>query len=132
MHPFSTTTKVPFDRAVEQVIEALEAAGFGVLTDIDVQATLKTKLGVEKRPYRILGVCNLRLFNQPPNLESNIGLLLPCNLVIREQDDGQVTVTFVPVVVLGLVEQPSISALAKQLRERLESDREAVSARQPA
>ena len=121
MYGFSTTVTGSFEDAISKVTEALKTEGFGVLTEIDVKATLKKKIDVDRRPYTILGACNPVLANQAINADPDIGLLLPCNVLVREEDDGSITVAFMdPASVLGLVEVDGIEALAAQVKEKLE------------
>lgn len=125
MYGFSVQMSSGFDDAISRVTEALKTQGFGVLTEIDVKATLKAKIDVERNPYTILGACNPKLANQAINADPDIGLLLPCNVVVREEDDGKITVAFMdPAAVLGLVEQDGVKELAGQVRGMLEKVRD--------
>lgn len=118
---FGKPVDLGFDEALDTVTEELGKEGFGVLTEIDVQATLKKKLGEDMRPYRILGACNPPLAHQAITAVPEIGLLLPCNVLVREDDEGKVHVSFMdPGSVLGLVDNPDVEPLAKQVREKLE------------
>lgn len=127
MYGFTVNVPGSFDDAVLRVTEALQKQGFGVLTEIDVKATLKKKLDIDKRPYKILGACNPALANQALDADPDIGLLLPCNVIVREDEDGAVVVGFMdPVPVLGLVQRPELDKLGTQVRSRLEQVRDAL------
>jgi len=110
-----------FDATLERVTEELAKEGFGILTEIDVKATIKKKLDKDMRPYRILGACNPVLAHQAVEAVPEIGLLLPCNVLVREDEQDQVHVSFMdPGAVLGLVNNPQVDPLALQVREKLE------------
>jgi uncharacterized protein (DUF302 family) len=127
MYGFNINVTGNMQTVRERVTAALQQEGFGVLTEIDVAATLKKKLDVERKPYLILGACNPTLANQALNADPDIGLLLPCNVVLREEDDGSITVCFMdPVAVLSLVDQEGVEVLATEVRSRLERVRDAV------
>lgn len=121
MYSFSTTLKGDFAEIEANVVAALKVEGFGVLTEINAQATLKEKLGVEMGAYKILGACNPPLAHQAITAEPDIGLLLPCNVLLREAEDGSVVVAFMdPQAVLTLVDREEVGALAGEVRQRLE------------
>ena len=118
---FGKTVPMDFEAAIDVVTHALQTEGFGVLTDIDVAATMKKKLGEEMPPYRILGACNPSLAHQAITNEPSIGLLLPCNVVVRQEESGVVHVEFMdPASVLSLVENPTVGELAGEVKSRLE------------
>jgi uncharacterized protein (DUF302 family) len=124
---FSITLKGSMDQMVKKVTEALKTEGFGVLTEINVKDTLKAKLNVETRPYMILGACNPQLAHKALTAEPDIGLLLPCNVVVREQEDGTINVAFLdPDIMVKLVGKPEIQAVAKEARIRLERVRDSL------
>lgn len=124
---FFVTVEDTFDSAVERVTDALRSEGFGVLTEIDVKATLKAKLDIDKRPYKILGACNPPLAHQALEADPDIGLLLPCNVIVREEEAGGVTVGFMdPESVLTLVQVEGIQELARDVRSRLERVRDSL------
>ena len=120
-YTFGKTVALGFDQAIERVTQALAAEGFGVLTEIDVAATLKKKLGKDMPPYKILGACNPQFAHQAIEFEPQIGALLPCNVVVRVDAAGKTRVEIMdPQAVLQLVDRPEIPAIAAQVRERLE------------
>ena len=117
---FGRTVPLSFEQAIDRVTEELGKEGFGILTQIDVAATLKSKLGVEVPPYRILGACNPQLAHRALQIEPQVGLLLPCNVVVREAQGG-VRVEFMdPDAVLALTDQPGVREVAAEAKERLQ------------
>jgi uncharacterized protein (DUF302 family) len=118
---FGKRVDLDFDAAIDKVTDVLQGEGFGVLSDIDVAAKLKEKLGEEMPRYRILGACNPPLAHQAVNAVPEIGLLLPCNVLVREDDEGRVRVSFMdPEAVLSLVDDPRVAPLAGEVKARLE------------
>jgi uncharacterized protein (DUF302 family) len=117
---FSRKVNVSFDEAVARTIEALKAEGFGVLTDIDVSATLKLKLGEDFRAYRILGACNPPLAFSALQLEDKIGTMLPCNVIVQDHPGEGVEISAVdPVASMQAIENPGLAEVAKQVQAKL-------------
>ena len=120
-YTFGKTVALDPAAAQQKVTEALSKEGFGVLTEIDVSATMKKKLGLELPPYKILGACNPQLASKAIAAEPEIGALLPCNVVVRQDAEGNTRVEFMdPGAVLTLVDRPEIGGLAAEVRSRLE------------
>lgn len=127
MYGFHAKVTGTFDDVITRTTAALKNEGFGVLTDIDVKKTLKEKINVDGRPYRILGACNPPLAHRALAADIDIGLLLPCNVVVREEADGSITVGFMdPVAVLKLTDNPDIGKLAVEVRAKLERVRDSL------
>jgi uncharacterized protein (DUF302 family) len=118
---FTTSLNVPYEEAIEKTTAALKEEGFGVLTEIDVKATLKKKLDADFRRYIILGACNPNLAYQALQNELEIGLLLPCNVIVYETEEGQSTLSIVdPISMLGVVESPALGSIANEAKTRLQ------------
>ena len=118
---FNTSVNLSVPEAIERVTAALKEEGFGVLTTIDVAATLKAKLGIDQPPYVILGACNPHYAHQAIEHEPEIGVLLPCNVVVRAEGDDRSIVSFMdPVAVLCLIDRPEVVILGNAVRERLQ------------
>lgn len=123
---FSKTLDVGFDEAIKRATEALKAQGFGVLTEIDVSQTLKTKIGVDFRPYRILGACNPKLAHEALTAEDKIGLMLPCNVIVQDAGVGKTEVAAIdPVASMMAIENPRLREAATHVRDLL---RQAIAA----
>ena len=126
-YAFGKSVTLAFDQAVQRVTEELGKVGFGILTDIDVQATMRKKIGQEMPPYRILGACNPQLASRAIAAEPQIGALLPCNVVVRQDAAGTVYVEMMdPRSVLQLVDDPAVPALAGEVRQKLEQALSAI------
>ena len=111
---FKTSLNLPYEAAIEKVTEELKKEGFGVLTEVDVKATLKKKLDVDFRRYSILGACNPNLAHQALETELDIGALLPCNVIVYEEGNGSVVGIVDPISMLGVVDNPELEAVADE------------------
>ena len=117
---FDTTLKTDFDAAIEKVTGELKKEGFGVLTEIDIKATMKKKLDVDLPKYKILGACNPQYAYRALQAENKIGTMLPCNVIVQETSDGTVEVSAVnPLASMQAVENPELGALAEEVTEKL-------------
>lgn len=117
---FSRTVKLPFDAAISMATEVLKKHGFGLLSDIDVGATLKHKLGIDFRPYRILGACNPQMAHQALQAEDKIGTMLPCNVIVQQHENGTVEISAVnPVASMQAIENPQLAATANKVHDML-------------
>ena len=116
----SRTLDASFDDAIARVTEALKAEGFGVLTQIDIAATLKAKLGKDFRPYRILGACNPALAFEALGAEDHVGLMLPCNVVVQQREEGRVEVSAIdPSAPMRAIGNPALDGIAGTVRDKL-------------
>jgi len=117
---FNKTLKIPFDEAITRVVDELKKEGFGILTDIDVQKTLKKKLDVDFKKYRILGACNPPFAYKALQAESRIGTMLPCNVIVQETEGGEVEVSAIdPIASMQTVQNPALEDIAKQVQAKL-------------
>ena len=117
---FAIRMNVPYDEAVQRATAALKEEGFGVLTTIDVKETLKQKLNADFRRYIILGACNPALSHRALTADLDVGLLLPCNVIVYEEDGGAVVSIVDPLVMLGVITNPALEAIASEAREKLQ------------
>ena len=119
-YSFNKKLGISFEEAVDKVIDELKKEGFGVLTDIDVQKTLKKKIDVDFRKYRILGACNPPFAYKALQAESRIGTMLPCNVIVQETEDGQVEVSAIdPIASMQTIENPELTEIADQVQSKL-------------
>lgn len=123
---FSKITDYNFEQAVEKVTEELKREGFGVLTTIDVKDTLKKKINVDFKNYTILGACNPPLAHKALQVEEELGLLLPCNVIVFEKDGKSTVSIFDPMVMTQIIENPEMNSVAEQVKEKLMRVLEAV------
>ncbi len=118
-YAFEVTTRLSFDEAIARVTQLLADEGFGILTEIDVKATLKKKLDAEFRPYRILGACNPPLARRVLTAEPHVGVLLPCNVVVWDDGDHRVVTAMEPAMMGSMVDSPEVQAVGREVSEKL-------------
>ncbi len=118
---YTRTLSLPFDVAIDRVTQTLKDEGFGVVTDIDMSATLKSKIGADFRPYRILGACNPALALEALKLEDKVGTMLPCNVIVQEHGPGNVEVSAInPVASMRAIDNPALLEKADLVAQKLE------------
>lgn len=122
----SKKVEMPYEKAVERITEELKKEGFGVLTEIDVTETLKKKLNADFKKYKILGACNPPIAYKALQAEEELGLLLPCNVIVYEKDAGSVVSVFNPMIMTGLVENKDITSIATEVNEKLKRALDAI------
>lgn len=118
---FSKTLDITFEEAIEELTNALKSEGFGILTEIDVQATLKKKLDVDFRPYKILGACNPPFANEALQAEDKIGTMLPCNVIVQKKENGVEIAAIDPVASMEAVNNQKVTEIANKIRSKLKS-----------
>lgn len=123
---FSKTVNLPFDEAIAKVTEELKKEGFGILTEIDVKETLKKKLDVDFRPYKILGACNPPFAYKALQAEEKIGTMLPCNVIVQQKEDGVEIAAVDPVASMQAGDNPSLADIAQTIQSKLKNVIEAV------
>lgn len=117
---FSNKVKGPFEKVIEKLVDALREEGFGVLTEIDVKETLKKKLGIDFRKYRIFGACNPSFAFKALQAEDKIGTMLPCNVIVQEIQEGQIEIAAIdPLASMKAIENPELLPIAGEVREKL-------------
>jgi len=127
MYGFSTQLNTTLEEATSRVTELLKQQGFGILTEINAHQVVKNRLGIDMRPYRILGACNPNFAHRAIEQEPDIGLLLPCNVLLREEVDGSITVAFMdPQSVMSLVQKRELEELGAEVRQRLMTVRDSL------
>jgi uncharacterized protein (DUF302 family) len=118
----SVRLKINFDEALLRIKSALASEGFGILTEIDVKETMKKKLNIDYLPYRILGACNPGLANKAFTATPEVGLLLPCNVTVRELEDSQIEISMIdPLVMMNVIDHPELTAVATEVRKKFEN-----------